>query len=141
MITNLKIFDVVNTFRNNANINNLFPWWIFTEKPLREQRPKVYPRCYITKVEYWYRNWITRKSHIEVSIVWNQTTVPDELDDMFMIIDKEIMPEVDWCIPIQKRNNVDVFNIDMWITRMPVRDEKWNIVMRKTYNFNYLIQS
>lgn len=142
MITNLQSYDIADVLINNAVINALVSWRITIEKPLEWQQSfEVYPWLYVTKFEYFERNNLTKKAHIEISIVWDSRATTKEIETMFIAIDNEILPTIDWCLPIPERGATNVIDIAQGSMSKPFRDAKENLIIRKTYNFTYLTQT
>jgi len=142
MITNLKIYDVSEALSNIPAIADMFPWGITNEKPLKRlNQVAVKPWMYVTKFEFWWDNNFTKRAHIEVSILWWPDMVADELEDMFIVIDNELLPDTDWCFQIKKLWNATITDIIQWSMSKAMRDAKENIIMRKTYDFIYITQN
>jgi len=132
------IYDITNTLENIPTIISMFPWWITNEAPLTA---KVFPYMYVDKFEYWSKNGLTRRAHVDMSIVWSPEMVSDDIEVMFWVIDNEILTNIDWCSPISVRWNAVTTEITSGTTSKTMRDMKENIVIRKTYNFTYLTQT
>ena len=142
MITNLQSYDIIDVLVNNAAINALVSWRITIEAPLEwKQQNEVYPWMYVTKFEYMAKNNITKRAHVEISIVWWPTATAREIEAMFIAIDNELLPSIDWCLPISVWGTTDVIDIEQWSMSKAMRDAKENIIIRKTYNFTYLTQT
>ncbi len=138
MLTNLKIYDITSKLESIPSLLAMFPWGITNEKPLGEN---LFPYLYATKFEYMERNNLTKRAHIELSIVWSPDTVSDELEDMFIVIDNHLLADVDGCLPIVQWWDTTVIDIAQWSMSKAMRDAKESIVIRKTYNFTYLTQN
>ncbi len=138
MITNLKIYDITNTLENIPAILDMLPGGITNEKPLGENQ---FPYMYVTKFEYMERNNLTKRAHIELSIIWASDAVSDEIEDMFIVIDNQLLADVDGCLPIVQWGNTTVIDIAQWSMSKAMRDTKESLVIRKTYNFTYLTQN
>jgi len=137
-LTNLLLTDVADVLNNIPSIMSLFPWWLFVEPKLQSIDFKY---AYLTKYEYWERNNLEKNANVELSIVGWPDATTKELEDMFLVVDNEILPNLDGCLPVKKWWNTTVKNIRQGSMGNAMRDQKWNLVIRKTYTFTYLIQN
>ena len=110
---------------------------ILVEKALTE---KEEPYLYISKVDLHERHWLYKKTNVTMSIVAGETYTETELAEIFDVIDDEICPSIDGCLPVIIWGNVTVIHIEQWSMYWVLRDVKWNAVLRKTYIFTYLIR-
>ncbi len=142
MLTSLIIDSITDQLSAVPAISVLFPWGITNEAPLKDEGTEsIFPWLYVTKTEYWGKDNITKRAHISMSIVWSPEMVWWDIEDMFLIIDNELLPDVDWCLPIHQWGNASVTDIKNWSMTKAMRDDKESIVMRKNYDFTYITQN
>jgi len=137
--------NVVKALRWIPTLMDMLPWNIKNEKRLRNDKEidsgDRNPYMFISKVDmpsyFWSR--FSKQALVTMTICWTRQNIESDFTLIFEELENSMMWDIEWCLPIQSRDGVEVSWIERWYWGKPTRDEKWNLVLARDYVFTYII--